>query len=136
STADRLDIVDVLNRYAAAVDASDWLRLRSCFTKDGRMTFPTRTLGSPDEIVAAVSQVVERMAFQQHLIGSHQVAVDGDRAAATCSLYASQVPKDPDEPMLITIGTYHDELRRTVDGWKLVHRELRVGLRKSEARGA
>jgi uncharacterized protein (TIGR02246 family) len=134
SAADRLDIVDVINRYAATVDPRDWAGLRSCFTTDGRMTFPTRVLEGPTAIVEAVSQVVDRMAFQQHLIGSHHVRVDGDVATATSAVHAIQVPKDAGQPVLTTVGTYHDQLRRTADGWKLAHRELRVGYRQRTER--
>jgi ketosteroid isomerase-like protein len=134
--AARVDIMDVINRYGAATDAGDWHRLRSCFTPDARLKFPTRVLEGPDAIVEHISKVVERMAWQQHLLGSHQIEVETDHARATCSLYATQLPIDPKEPILTTIATYYDELRLTDDGWKIAYREMRVGHRKEDGRSA
>ncbi len=127
-----LAIIDVLNRYGAAIDAGDWERLRSCFTTDATLVFPTRVIVGADAIVAHVAQATAWVAWQQHLLGSHQITLDGDRARATCALYATQVPRDPREPVRTTIGTYCDELHLTAEGWKIVHRELRVGFRREE----
>jgi ketosteroid isomerase-like protein len=121
-----VEIVDVINRYGAAIDAGDWKRLRSCFTPDAKLTLGTNLLVGPDAIAEYIAGAVVDRAWQQHLLGSHQVAVDGDRATATCSLYATQFPKDPEKQVVTTIGTYHDELRLTDDGWKIAQRVLRT----------
>ena len=130
STAATLAIIDVVNRYGAAIDAWDWERLRSCFTLDATLQFPGRLLHGPDEIVAFITGATGWIAWQHHLLGSHQVTVEGERGRATSVLFATQVPLDESEPARTTQGVYHDQLRSTAEGWRIVHREFRVGRRQ------
>lgn len=124
-------IVEVMNRYGAALDTRDWARLRSCFTTDAQLRFPTRTLEGADHIVEQLREAITWVAWQQHHLGSHQVTIDGDTATASCSLLATQFPVDPDAPVRNTIGTYHDQLVRAGGEWKIAVRELRTGGRTS-----
>lgn len=128
----RLEVMDVVNRYAAAIDARDWDRLRSCFAPGAQLQLPKLLIEGPSAIAEFMAKAVAGRAWQQHLVGSHQIRVEGDRAWSTCALCATQVPVDPAEPIVTTMGTYHDELRLTADGWKITHRELRVGHVKRE----
>jgi hypothetical protein len=52
----------------------------------------------------------------------YEVKVDGDRATALSYLTSYQVfDPEPDVAKLL-VARYHDELRRTPDGWKLSRR--------------
>ncbi len=77
--ADRLDVIDVVNRYATALDSKDWDLLDEVFSPDVRADFGERLEG-----VAAVKALVRSMLGgcgpTQHLLGNHRVEVDGDRA--------------------------------------------------------
>lgn len=130
---DKIEIMDVINRYGAAIDQGDWDRLKSCFTPQSVVKLGARLLRGPDEIASYIAQACEGRAWQQHHLGSHQVFIEGNQAVATCSLYATIIPANPDEPIATTIGTYFDKLRQTEDGWKIIERELRTSHRPGKS---
>jgi hypothetical protein len=53
----------------------------------------------------------------QHLLGNHQVRIDGNVAEHTCYYQAAQVRHDtPGGDLYSGAGSYQDRLRRTPDG--------------------
>ena len=130
-TADRLAIIEVINRYGAAIDARDWLRLGTCFTERAVVNFSSRRLEGPEAIVRFIEEAIVRVSWQQHLLGSHDVTVDGDSATASTQLIATQVTGDDADQVLITVGTYRDVLVRTASGWRISERTLAVGWRET-----
>ena len=74
-----------------------------------------------------MSSVLLRLRASQHMVATHQVAVDGDRATCRCYLHAQHV-RDVDgvEAQLVVGGRYDDELVRTAGGWRIARRSLTV----------
>jgi ketosteroid isomerase-like protein len=127
SVADRLEITEVLYRYALALDAHEWDKLRTVFTDDAVADF--LELGGVNEgleaITALISGVLSGLDASQHLIGCPVATVDGDTATSTCYLQAQHVFKGaPGGDHFLVGGTYVDRLVRTPDGWRIVHRTL------------
>jgi 3-phenylpropionate/cinnamic acid dioxygenase small subunit len=123
---DRLDVVDVLYRYASALDRRDWSLLRTCFVDDvvGRYSARGEVRGY-GALEAMCRRALEPLDASQHLIGNPVVSVDGDVATASCYLQAQHVRLGEPGGETYTIGgSYHDELRRTPSGWRITTRRL------------
>ena len=125
---DEREILQVVLRYCRALDTKDWPLLGSVFTPDA-----TADLSGPallegiDAIRARVRAVLDHLDLSQHLVGNHEVHVDGDGATHRCYLQAQHVRRAAAEgPNYIVAGRYEDRLARTEVGWRIVHRTLTV----------
>jgi 3-phenylpropionate/cinnamic acid dioxygenase small subunit len=125
---DERDIVQIALRYCRALDTKDWALLDDVFARDA-----TADLGSPTRLFG-VEAIRERIRIalgplddSQHLVGNHEVAVDGDAASHRCYLQAQHVRHDATGgPNYIVAGRYEDRLVRTDVGWRIAHRTLDV----------
>jgi hypothetical protein len=123
---DERDIVAVTHRYCRALDTKDWDALRNVFTLDARGDLGTpATLLGVDAIIGRISGALERLDDSQHLVGNHEVFVDGDTATHRCYLQAQHVRHGVDGgPNFIVAGRYEDGFVRTDVGWRIAHRRL------------
>lgn len=129
SLLDRMEIIELLHRYATAIDDRDWARLATCFTDDAVALYGP-VLGRREGI-AAIEQTcrtsLEPLDASQHLIGTHEIELDGDRARARCYVHAQHTKAGtPGGDNFVIGATYFDELVRTRDGWRIRQRELRI----------
>jgi hypothetical protein len=70
---------------------------------------------------------LEHLDTSQHLVGNHEIQVDGDDATHRCYLQAQHVRQAATGgPNYIVAGRYEDRFRRTDQGWRIVHRALVV----------
>ena len=126
---DRLEISDVLIRYAVSLDSRDWAQLATCFTGDAVAEYGElagRNDGR-DEIVATCRHTLEGLDASQHLVGNFVVACDGDEATASCYLHAQHYLVSANGANTFVVGgTYYDRLVRSPDGWRIAHRRLDV----------
>jgi 3-phenylpropionate/cinnamic acid dioxygenase small subunit len=134
---DRLDVQDVLFRYARALDTRDWELLRSCFQPDVVATYDE--LGEQqgyDAVEQLCRRALEPLAATQHLIGNVEVFLDGDNARSRCNLQSMHVRsrRDGDDNFIVA-GVYLDELRRTADGWRIARRRLQRVWTKGDLSG-
>lgn len=126
--SDRLEIVDLLHRYAAGLDRRDWELLASVFTEDGVADYSSLELGvneGPDTIVELCRGALGGLDATQHIITNERIEIDGDRARASCYFQAQHVFRGaPGGDNFIVAGTYEDELVRTTAGWRIERRTL------------
>jgi ketosteroid isomerase-like protein len=123
---DERDIVRVALTYCRALDTCDWDLLATVFVPDAtaRLGSPTQLTGS-DEIVDRCRRALSPLELSQHLVGNHEVVVDGDRATHHCYLHAQHVRANVGgDPNYIVAGRYQDRFVRTGDGWRIAHRDL------------
>ena len=125
---DELAIVAVAVAYTWALDEHDWDALDDVFVPDA-----TAILGHPPELVGRgaikrrIRDALSPLDDSHHLVGNHQVRVDGDSAAHRCYLHAQHVRRAADGgPHYVVAGRYVDRLVRTADGWRIAHRDLVV----------
>jgi SnoaL-like domain len=125
---DERDIVAVALRYCRALDTEDWDLLAEVFEPES-----TARLGGPsllegiDAVVARVRTALQHLDGSQHLVGNHEVAVEGDTATHRCYLQAQHVRRSAaGGPNYIVAGRYDDRLVRTAAGWRIAHRTLTV----------
>lgn len=121
---DREEVVEVLRRYAAAIDARDRETVRGLFTPDAVLDYRTTDgpRGSRDEVVDWLLDALAGVTLTQHLLTNHHVELDGDRATATTLMLNPLVlatATDDEATVLLFGGRYEDELVRTDDGWRI-----------------
>lgn len=116
--ADRIEITDLLTRYATAVDGKDWPLYRSVFTTDAQIDYSTAggPTGDVDAVVAGLIEQLQLFTRTQHFISNIAVELDGDTAKVRAMFF---------NPMIVSPGKqftcggwYNHDLVRTPDGWR------------------
>lgn len=125
--ADRLDIDDLLTRYATAVDRRDWDLWETCFTDDAFIDYSAfgGTKGGRGEIRAWLEKTLAMFDMSQHLVVNREVAIEGDRATCRSAFYNPMALQTGDEEGRILFfegGYYCDQMVRTEGGWKIRER--------------
>lgn len=120
---DRLDVADVLYKYSTAIDSFDKEGVRSTLADDIEAQYGNLDpVSGGDALTDWISGATATITWQHHLLSVYNVTVDGDGATALSYLTSYQVFDGvPDEAKLL-VARYHDELRRTPDGWKISRR--------------
>jgi ketosteroid isomerase-like protein len=120
---DRREIDDLLNGYAAAVDAKDWDALRSLFTSDAVLDYTGSSgpRGTVDDVLPFLQQGLGYFSVTQHLITNRRITLDGDSAASSAYLF-NPMGRPNDQgglDLLMVGGRYDTRYRRTPDGWAI-----------------
>lgn len=118
-------IIDVTIAYTWALDTKQFHELDDVFTPDATgMLHHVECVGR-EAIVARISGALSRLDASQHLIGNHQVRVDGDTATCRCQLQSQHVRRGTEGGDNFIIGGYYlDTFARTPDGWRITHRVM------------
>jgi ketosteroid isomerase-like protein len=103
--------------YAAHNDAGDWDAVAALYIPEGRMSRPT----APDDFIEGRDAILAAFKARparttRHICANIRVDVDGDTANATSQILlftGHEAPK---------VGSYHDQLTRTADGWRFAER--------------
>ena len=122
------DVVRVALRYCRALDTKNWALLDDVFVPDATadLSSPTHLVGI-EAISGRIRTALENLDDSQHLVGNHEVVVDGDSATHRCYLQAQHVRQAASGgPNYIVAGRYEDRLVRTAAGWRIAHRTLTV----------
>ena len=120
--SDKIEIHELLARYARGVDSRDWELRKAVFTPDATLDYSSAGIpvGSRDEIAAMFDEAFKTIPMAQHFISNVEVDLDGDRAKARAMFYnPMQLPGMAEQSYCG--GYYHHELVRTPDGWKSQH---------------
>jgi 3-phenylpropionate/cinnamic acid dioxygenase small subunit len=116
---DKLEIHELLARYARGVDTKDWDLWKSVFTPDALVDYSSAgaPVGPPDEVASWLEEGLQVVPMTQHFISNIEVDVQGDRAKVRALFYnPMQLPGMAD--MSFCGGSYHHEMVRTAEGWK------------------
>lgn len=123
--SDRLEIQDLITRYAYAIDEQDWDGLDRVFTADAVIDYTDLggAKGSLSETKAYLAQAMPTFPAFQHLSTTTRIDIDGDSAKTKTILFNPMVMNHEGEERVFFIGLwYNDELVRTADGWRIKHR--------------
>ncbi len=135
---DRIEITDVLYRYASTIDKFDLEGLRGTLADDlvARYGNAEPVIGG-DAVAAWIAEAIAPVIWQHHLLSVYHVEVDGEDAQALVYHSSHQVFEDEPESAKVLVGRYHNELRREADGWKIskLVLELLWGEAKIDAAG-
>jgi 3-phenylpropionate/cinnamic acid dioxygenase small subunit len=123
---DRLEIEEVLTRYAWALDSKTFDGLDDVFTSDAHIDYTSSggVAGPFPEVKAWLARVLPHFPAYQHLVTNHQITVDGDQATSRAEFYNPMVTAKPDggRGIFFVGGEYHDQLVRTPQGWRIRER--------------
>ena len=88
-----------------------------------------------DEIIARIGGAILRLDHTQHLVGNHQVTVDGDTGTHRCHLQSQHVLEGCEGgDNFIVGGYYEDRVVRTADGWRIAHRPDAADVDRGQSR--
>lgn len=153
-TAVRHAHIDLLNRYAHAMDGRNWPALAALFTEDGifaarRIPFsgaqlpegPDMSLEGPDRIVKFISAMLDTMRATHYMLSNHVVDVDsgGASAAASCYFRAYHIGKDERAHLYEeSLGRFDLKTVRLGSQWKIrwMQESNMISLGTQEAWGA
>lgn len=116
---DKLEIHELLYRYARAVDSKDWALLRSVFTADAHLDYSSA--GGPaaprDEVVAWLEQALTQVPVTQHYVTNIEVDLAGDRATVR-AMFHNPMHLPGMAEMSSCGGWYLHDVVRTAEGWR------------------
>ena len=121
---DRLDIVELFNRYAASLDERTWDEMLTLYTPDAIGEHPKGhpPLKGPKAIVGMISTALDWLGPTHHSLSNYIVAVDGDRAEASCYVRGYHAgAREHADKYEETLGKFTATLARTADGWRFTH---------------
>jgi SnoaL-like domain len=135
---DRMDVTDVLYRYASTIDRFHLAGVRRVLADDVWAQY-----GNADPVVGGdavagwIGEAIAHVVWQHHLLSVYHVEVEGDRASALVYHTSHQVFEDDPDTAKLLIGRYHNELRRERDGWRISRLVLEIlwGEDKTDATG-
>ncbi len=119
ATSDKLEIRELLFRYARGLDTQDWPLLASVFSPDARLDYTSvdGPAGARDEVVAWLERALTPVPMTQHFITNIEIDLKGDHASVRAMFYnPMQLPGI--EGLAYCGGTYHHQMVRTPEGWK------------------
>jgi 3-phenylpropionate/cinnamic acid dioxygenase small subunit len=122
---DRLDISDVITRYAFALDQCDWAAMEEVWDDEVDVDLPHVESGSEKVsrtgMIDMIRATVGGFEATHHMITNHLVTVNGDEASV--KNYANAWHSVPTErgvtDYCLVRGFYDWRLRRTPEGWRI-----------------
>jgi hypothetical protein len=133
---DRTDIEEVLYKYSSSVDSFDTDGVRSCLADDIWARYGNgEAVTDGDTLANWIAEATATCIWQHHLLNVYHVTIDGDQASTVSYLTSYQVFEADPNAAIILVARYHDELKRTPDGWRISKRimELLWGETKPDA---
>jgi SnoaL-like domain len=125
ATLDLFEIIEVVNAIAIMADLRDWQAVRSAFADEVTFDY-TAIFGGEAATVSADTQIQQWEAFfdatfatTQHLVGSHVVTVEENRATVISHYQAHHTYLDASKTDWVLAGSYTHELVNTSDGWQV-----------------
>ena len=123
---DKMEVIDVLVRYATACDTRDWGLYDRVFMPDVQADY-----GGPNGFnnrkatVAMIRSMLGGCGPSQHLLGNYRITIDGDTAESVCYVRVFHAGIGPAEGKTFEVwGEYRDRLVRTAEGWRIARRTM------------
>jgi len=114
---DRIEITDLLTRYARAVDRRDWDLYRTVFTPGARIDYTSAggIEAGVHEMCDWLKSALSMFESTQHMVSNVDISIGGDTAEVEAMFHNPM--KLPDGNVWLTGGWYHHRLVRTAGGW-------------------
>lgn len=125
--SDRLEIEDLLYRYAELIDGKRFDELRDVFHEDAHIDYSAfgGSVGDRESTIAFLKKAMTLFPHTQHLNANVQIRVDGDEARGRVMCLNPQEMSLPDASgtQVFLLGLWYvDEYRRTRAGWRIYRR--------------
>lgn len=124
--ADRIAIVDLLNRHQIVIDDGNPTAWADLFAPDGEYASP---FGQAKGTAALVALSAQFKAYgftkgKRHLIGPITVDIHEGQASARSYYWVAEIEQFP--PVIVSTGTYQDELIKLDGAWKISRRSQTI----------
>ena len=120
--SDRMEIDDLLARYARAIDSGEWDRLDEVFTPDAFIDYTATggIAGGYADVKKWLAETLPMFPRRQHIIAQKEIYVVGDAAALSAYFLNPMVyhKEDGTEELWEFGGLYRHKLVRTQVGWR------------------
>jgi len=126
--SDRLELMDLMVRYAHAVDNRSWDDFDQIFTPDAAIDYTVfgGPRGTVVEIKAYLAETLSAFPAFQHLVANPELRIDGDSATGRTMCFNPMGvarPEGEGEPRMFFCGLWYlDSFVRTADGWRIHER--------------
>jgi hypothetical protein len=119
--SDRLEIAELLARYARGLDTKDWDLWRSAFDQEAYIDYRSAggIDGRRDEIGAWLEKTFVMFPMSQHAITNIECDIDGDTARVRALFHNPMQFPGVTGPSFCG-GFYHHRMVRGADGWRSV----------------
>lgn len=121
---DRMEIIDVVIRFASALDMKDWKLCLSCFTDEIEADYsdlrgePAKLIKSTDFV--KLREIALSSLITEHLSTNHTITVEGDEATCISHMTIYRfLPSVEVREHFDTHCYYTHTLARTPQGWKI-----------------
>lgn len=123
----RMEIEDVLRRYARGVDRLQWDAVRACF-HPGAPDEHGDVTGTFEDMIAYTIERHKRIPFSQHFLGNSLIEfADSDNAVVETYFVASQKTTDEEgakDTDLDIFARYLDHFQRRNGEWRVARRKV------------
>ena len=136
SVEDRLDIMELLARYGAGLDARDWGLWRDVFTDQALFDLSSWNRLTPERVdtsrvVRAQARVFAELAVTQHMMSNFRISGETESKARAIAVMRAEhwirVSSDSDEMKRYTMfGYYDDRVVKQGGIWKIDEMHLNV----------
>lgn len=124
--SDRLEIEDLVYRYAEAIDQQRFDELDTVFTANAFVDYSMMggEKGSYPEVKAFLRTALPALVDYYHMVGNIRIRLDGDRATGRVMCFNPMgVPRPDGGPHMVFLGLFYlDEYLRTDAGWRISRR--------------
>lgn len=119
--ADRLEIAELLARYARGLDTKDWSLWRSVFDESAYIDYRSAggIDGHRDDIGTWLEKTFAMFPMSQHAITNIECDIDGDTARVRAMFHNPMQFPGLDGPSFCG-GFYRHQMIRTADGWRSI----------------
>ncbi len=134
---DRQTIVDLVVRWAMALDAKDWDAARACLADEVEADYGDLR-GTAERMPAEAFVALRREALgplrTHHLSTNHLVQLEGDEATCRSAFLIHRLdPRQPEPNTFDTLGHYEHGLRRIGGAWRIVKVRQQVAWNRGNA---
>ena len=123
---DHIEIQRLMYRYARCADNRDYAGFADVFCEDAVFDFSgniVTTLAAIQEMMHAL----DRYSSTLHQVTNTLYEVEGDRADGQTYCVACHLFQESGDTKKLEMGIiYHDQLRRTPSGWRIVQRIFKL----------
>lgn len=117
---DRLDIADLLYKYATTVDTKNWEELATVFTEDAHLDYSSvgYPAGTRDRVLGMLTRALGQCPMTQHFVTNIEITFVDDDTANVRAMFYNPMQLPGVDGLTYCGGNYHHEVVRTADGWK------------------
>ncbi len=120
----RVQLHDVVLRYATGIDTRDWDLFRTCFTQDCRADYGEIGQWEGREAITEFMEGIHAdCGHTMHFIGNHVVRADGEAYVARSYVEAIVLRGDNIKGLQM-YGYYDDRFVLTGEGWQISSRQF------------